>query len=217
MTVALQHFIELAENLDRSAVIISSDENDPVAVVSCPDPWRILGCGNYAAVFAHPMFKDYVVKIYGRAVEGIKDEIEVYGRLGSHPAYSECHYYGERFLILKRIFGTTLFDCVHKGIRIEPKIMEDIDQALEYARKRGLFPHDVHGKNVMVSDGHGVIVDVSDFLIKEDCGKWNDLKLAYHKVYLRSLYHLPVSIPYSMLNGVRIGYRWYKRIKRKLD
>jgi hypothetical protein len=91
MTEVLQHFIELAEDLDRNAVIISKDEFDPVAVVSCPEPWRILGCGNYAAVFAHPLYKDYVVKIYGRAVQGIKDEIEVYGRLGSHPAYSECH------------------------------------------------------------------------------------------------------------------------------
>jgi hypothetical protein len=92
--------------------------------------------------------------------------------------------------------------------------MGDIDEALVYARKRGLYPHDVHGKNVMVSEGRGVIVDVSDFLIKEDCGKWDDLKLAYDKVYRRSLYRVPVSIPYIFLNGVRIGYRWYKKIKK---
>ncbi|MFC7371723.1 serine/threonine protein kinase [Fictibacillus iocasae] len=214
MIEKLQEFIKLAEALDKEAVIVSDDEFDPVKTITYPKPWIVLGCGNYAAVFAHPDHMDYVVKIYGRAKEGIKDEIEVYSRLGRHRGYSQCYYYGERFLVLKRIFGTTLFDCVHKGMKIEPTIIDEIDAALDYARQRGLYPHDVHGKNVMISNGHGVIVDVSDFLVKEDCGKWKDLKAAYHKLYRHTLYRFPIKIPYNVLNVVRIGYRWYRKISK---
>lgn len=50
-----------------------------------------------------------------------------------------------------------------QGILITEQAIRDIDIALDYARSRGLHPHDVHAKNVMVNDGRGLIVDVSDF------------------------------------------------------
>lgn len=37
-------------------------------------------------------------------------------------------------------------------------------------------PFDVHGKNIVMFDGRGYIVDVSDFYKQGTCRKWADLK-----------------------------------------
>lgn len=211
----MEKYTELAERLNEEVDIVSRNPADPVEVLYCPKPWKLLGCGNYAAVFAHPEYPGYVVKIYGRNHEDLVEERYVYEQLGEHPGYSRCYGHGTRYLILKRIEGVTLYDCLHKGIRIPEKVICDVDQALEYAKRRGLYPRDVHGKNVMVSCGRGVIVDVSDFCKKEECPKWKDLRKAYYKIYKPYFYKYPVKVPYPLLNAVRVGYRWYKRWKKK--
>ncbi|RXY99561.1 serine/threonine protein kinase [Fictibacillus sp. S7] len=210
----MKTYMKLAEELTKNTKIVSRDPGDPVEVLTHPEPWKVVGCGNYAAVFLHPEFPDLVVKIYGRNPEGLREEILVYETLGEHPAYSQCYGYGERHLILKRIKGVTLYDCLHKGIKIPQTVIRDVDNALSYARGLGLFPRDVHGKNVMLLDGRGIIVDVSDFCKREKCSKWNDLRKAYYRVYLPVFYNYPVKLPYPVLNAVRIGYRWYKKWKR---
>lgn len=209
----MEHFIQLARQLNKEIMIESRSPFDPVCPVNTPHPWQMLGCGNYAAVFIHPDYPSYVVKIYGRDEHGLLDEKKVYERLGSHPGYSVCYYTEGRFLILKRIEGITLYDCVHKGIQIPEDVIYDVDEALDYARKKGLTPSDVHGKNVMISNNRGIIVDVSDFYKKETCSKWKDLRKAYFKFYKKTLYHLPIRIPYFVLDLVRIGYRYYRKLK----
>ena len=87
-----------------------------------------------------------MIKVYAPGRPGLTEEVEVYRRLGIHPAFSQCLYAGENFLVLKRLYGTTLYDCLHKGIPIPEQVIQDIDDALHYARSRGLFPHDVHGR-----------------------------------------------------------------------
>ncbi|MGG1571828.1 serine/threonine protein kinase [Fictibacillus sp. NRS-1165] len=211
----MNKYTELAEELTQEARIISRNPGDPVEVLYAPEPWKLLGCGNYAAVFVHPEYPHLVVKIYGRNHEELLEEISVYRQLGEHQGYSQCYGYGERHLILKRIKGITLYDCLHKGVKIPEKVIRDVDEALRYAQKRGLFPRDVHGKNVMISEGRGIIVDVSDFCKNEECYKWSDLRKAYYKIYLPFFYRFPLRVPYPVLNGIRIGYRWYKRWKMK--
>lgn len=51
-----------------------------------------LGTGNYAGVFYHADYCDLVVKIYAPGKLGWSEELEVYRRLGSHPAFSTCFY-----------------------------------------------------------------------------------------------------------------------------
>lgn len=87
----------------------------------------------------------------------------MYRRLGKHPAFSECLHVGDVYLVLRRLSGVTLYDCVRRAIPIPRQVIEDIDDALAYAVQKGLYPHDVHGKNVMMKDGRGIVVDVSDF------------------------------------------------------
>ncbi|WP_421654769.1 serine/threonine protein kinase [Leptothermofonsia sp. ETS-13] len=195
--------------------IESLDPHNPVVVHQFPPPWQLLGTGNYAAVFYHPDYPDLVVKIYAPGRPGFEEEREVYCRLGSHPAFSECVYSGEGFLVLKRLRGVTLYDCLHLGKRIPKQVIQDIDQALDYARSRGLYPHDVHGRNVMMFEGRGLVVDISDFLHEETCSKWDNLKRAYYWLYLPILSPLRLRVPYFLLDIVRWGYRFYCRLTER--
>lgn len=192
----------------------SLDSHEPVVVFKFPHPWQLLGAGNYAAVFCHPDYPDHVVKVYAPGRPGLEEEAEVYCRLGKHPGFSECFYVGENFLVLKRLYGITLYDCLHRGIRIPKQVIRDVDRALEYARDRGLSPHDVHGRNVMMANGRGLIVDVSDFLHEDPCSAWRDLKRAYYWVYVPFIAVLRLRVPYGLLNWVRRGYRVLRRCMR---
>lgn len=212
-----EEFISIIDKKLRPNIVIQSiDSEDPVVVNHIPDSWMLLGCGNYAAVFAHKDFGDYVVKIYAKGRPGLKEEVEVYRAIGNHPAYSYLVYHTEEYLILKRIKGITLYNCFRRGIKIPPKIIKDIDEALKYARKRGLYPHDVHVKNIMMIENRGVVVDVSDFKHKEYCSLWDDFKKAYYKYYLPFLYKFTIPIPEFILNLIRKSYRTYKKLKERI-
>ena len=193
----------IQQQLLPHVVIQSVDPHDPVLVDAIPHPWQLLGAGNYAAVFYHPSYPHQVVKLYAPSRPGLEQEVEVYRRLGSHPAFSKCFYAGEQFLVLQRLEGTTLYDCLNQGIRIPKQVISDIDQALAYARSCGLYPHDVHGRNVMMKNGRGFVVDISDFLHQDPCWKWQHLKRAYYCLYRPLLSPWGWRVPYWLLDGIR--------------
>ncbi|MGJ5675184.1 MAG: serine/threonine protein kinase [Nostochopsis sp.] len=197
--------------------IESIDPHDPVKITYLPHPWERLGAGNYAAVVYHPDYPNWVVKIYAPGRPGFQEEIEVYRRLGSHPAFSECLYASEGFLILKRLYGVTLYDSIQRGLLIPKQVIKDIDEALDYARTRGLYPHDVHGRNVMMFQGRGLVVDISDFLHQEKCSKWNNLKRAYYWLYRPIFSPLRLRLPYFVLDIVRKSYRFLSKLKNFCD
>lgn len=213
----LQSFVELVhQTLLPDLLLESITPHDPVVVRAVPLSWQVLGTGNYAAVLAHPDYPAWVVKIYAPGRPGLPAEREVYRRLGSHPGFSECFYATDTFLVLKRLRGITLYDCLHRGVKIPPRVIQEVDEALDYARSQGLHPHDVHGRNVMICEGHGVVADVSDFLKAETCTAWDDLKRAYRWVYRPILSRLPLRVPYVVLDGVRASYRFFRRLTRRL-
>lgn len=195
------------QQLIPELVLESVDPHNPIQVRVVPSPWELVGTGNYAAVVYHPEYPDLVVKMYAPGRPGFEEELEVYQRLGSHPSFSECFYAHDGLLVLRRLYGVTLYDCLNRGLRIPPKIIKDIDSALDYARSRGLYPHDIHGKNVMMYEGKGLVVDISDFLHQEPCSKWDDLKKGYYLIYLPIFYPLRLRVPYSLLDKVRKTYR----------
>ncbi|MBD2230915.1 serine/threonine protein kinase [Phormidium tenue] len=199
---------ELLPNLHLESI----DPCDPVVVRRLPAPWSCLGTGNYAAVFAHPDHPNQVVKVYAPGRPGIEAEVDVYRRLGEHPAFSQCYFSETPFLILRRLPGVNLYDSLHRGLDIPPQVIRDIDAALAYARQRGLFPHDVHGRNVMQHEGRGVVVDVSDFLNLAPDRAWQDVKRAYWWIYRPFFRPLGLRMPYFMLDWVRVGYRLFRRL-----
>ena len=189
----------------------AAPHRDPVVVRRVPAPWELLGAGNYAAVLRHPGHPDQVAKVYAPGRPGLEEEAEVYRRLGAHPAFSECLHIGEGFLILGRIEGTTLYDCMRLGLPKPKRVVDDVDRALLYARTRGLRPHDVHGRNVMVREGRGVVVDVSDFLHEEACPAWDDFKRFYYRLYKPLLYPLGLRVPRPVLEAARRLHRLLRR------
>ncbi|MCM3789529.1 serine/threonine protein kinase [Domibacillus indicus] len=212
----MKSYVALIEKtLIHNVKMKSKNPFEPIKVLYTPKEWECLGVGNYAAVFLHHSNKDWVVKIYARNLEGLEKEAEVYQRLGHHPAYSQLVYKGENFLVLKRLKGITLYNAVTKGVRIPEQVIIDINQALDYARSQGLTPVDVHGKNVMMNDGKGYIVDISDFYKEKEDEKWNDIVKAYYKFYRKTLYKFPVKIPLFVLDLVRHSYRIYTYIRKK--
>jgi len=213
-TSHLSHLLQrIYQELLPKLQIESVNPHNPIQVNYLPQAWRLLGRGNYAVVVYHPDYPECVVKIYAPGRPGYEEEVEVYRRLGSHPAFSECFYAADGFLVLKRLYGTTLYDCMHLGLPIPRQVIRDIDEALDYARSRGLYPHDVHGRNVMMYEGRGLVVDISDFLHQEACSKWHDLKKAYYWLYLPVLRPLRLRVPYSALDMLRKSYRLVKSVK----
>ncbi|MEI7024229.1 serine/threonine protein kinase [Paenibacillus sp. y28] len=209
----LKPYILEVEEMLPQLELDGSRLHEPVQVKRLPKPWRVAGCGNYAGVFLHPDYPGFVVKVYAPGKPGWADEVEVYKRLGSHPAYSECYHARAGYLVLRRLSGMTLYNCIRKGVPIPQQVIRDIDKALAYAVSRGLSPHDVHGKNVMMKDGRGIVVDVSDFLEQDPCEMWEDLKKAYNRFYFPWLRRIPV--PDKILNLVRKGYRAWRKWKRR--
>ncbi len=207
--------LEIVKNLVNVVNIESIEPHNPVQVAQIPQPWQLLGTGNYAAVFNHPDYQDIVVKIYASGREGWEEEVEVYRRLGHHPAFSQCFYAEPNWLILKRIHGITLYDCLHLGITIPRQVIKDIDQALDYAKSKSLTPHDVHGRNLMMGKNQGLVVDVSDFLKSSPCWAWQDLKKAYYCLYLPLFSWHQLSVPYWCLDKIRSGYRFYRHLIRR--
>jgi hypothetical protein len=191
----------------------SADPHDPVRVLSLRQPWRSLGCGNYAAVLNHPHHPDLVVKVYAPGRAGWQQEAEVYRRIGTHPSFTQCFHVGEGYLVLGRLHGTTFYDCLRKGIPIPPGAIADIDAGLAYAVSRGLHGNDVHGRNVMVHQERGLIADISDFLDPQPCRAWQDLRWAYHTVYRPLIAPLGLRVPGPVLDGVRRSYRLYRRLR----
>lgn len=202
---------ELLPNINLSML----NPFDPIVVDNRSISWKTVGCGNYAGVFLHESYPDLVVKVYGRNHEELVNEIGVYQKLGNHETFSRLYAYGENYLVLKKLEGITLFNALIKGIKIPKLVIEDIDEGLAYARSVGLNPFDVHGKNVVMFEGRGYIVDVSDFYKQGYCRKWDDLKKAYYKIYRPLLYKYHPPIPFSVVDGIRKGYRMYRRMKRK--
>ncbi|MDD9268017.1 serine/threonine protein kinase [Paenibacillus sp. GCM10023248] len=204
--------VEIEHQLLPQLELNSEQPYEPIVVHYIPKPWKVVGSGNYAAVVMHPSYPDIVVKVYAPGRPGIEEETEVYRRLGPHPAYSECLHAGSNYLVLRRLTGVTLYKCLHRGIPIPRQVIKDIDEALAYAVSRGLNPHDVHGKNVMMKDGRGLVVDVSDFLKTEYCPMWDDLKSAYDRFYFPWVGK--IQIPDFALNVVRRSYRKWKNFRR---
>ncbi|MFD2214424.1 serine/threonine protein kinase [Metabacillus endolithicus] len=197
------------EQLMKHIFVYSKDPFDPVIVNNIPNGWKLIGKGNFAAVFTHPSLDGKVVKVYAENREGITEEIMVYKKLGEHNAYSRLYEYGERYLVLKKLEGITLYQAFSTGTFIQKTVIEDVDKAIHFAKSKGLNPTDIHGKNITMKDGKGYIVDVSDFLKTYSCPKWKHFKRGYYLIYLPLFKNIRIPFPHWLLERIRKSYQFY--------
>ncbi|MBL0388509.1 serine/threonine protein kinase [Tumebacillus sp. ITR2] len=185
----------------------SVNPRDPVHVRTHPDSWRCVGVGNSAAVFQPKDHPELAIKIYAPEFEDVcATEAGIYEQLGDNEFFPRYYGRGEGFLVIEYRPGKNLYDCLVQGVEIPEQAIHDVDTAIAYAQSRGLNPSDIHVKNVLVHNGRGHLVDVSDYRELGDCKRWPDLKSAYYDYY-RNLYRPGLTVPSWVLETIR---KWYK-------
>ena len=126
----------------------------------------------------------YAYKMYADdRVEKIQIERRVYDILGDSPYFSTCYGSKDDYLVLSFEAGITLYDCLLQGIPIPHQVIQDVDDAREFVRQKGLNPRDIHLKNVFLQNGRAKIIDVSEYVNPGNDLRWDYLKKAYDQYY----------------------------------
>jgi len=197
-----------AEKELRRVTVSSTGENELVTIKGNSDAFKCIGVGTDAAVFRFFHIPHLAFKVYSDDKLDKKDlETEVYLRLGHSEYYPEYYGRGSNFLVISYEEGTTLHDCLLKGIHIPKQVIHDVDDARNYASKSGLNPRDIHLKNILLCQGRAKILDVSEYMKPGNDHRWEYLKEGYH-----AHYHLidGKAIPLWILETVR---KWYNQKK----
>lgn len=175
------HFIE---DVIKEIQVISSNDNNPVMVKGFSEILKCVGLGTDAAVFHIEDDTQYVYKVFSKdKLEKMEMEKKVYELL-EESAYFPIYYgSGSNFLILSYEEGNTLYDCLLKGIHIPRQVIVDVEESRQYAISKGLNPRDIHLKNILLHQGRGKLLDVSEYLKEGDDLRWTYLKKGYEDYY----------------------------------
>lgn len=188
--------------------VSSTGDNELVTLGGNSEAFECIGVGTDAAVFRFIQMPHLAFKVFSDDKLDKKDlEIEVYLKLGHSEYYPEYHGSGSNFLVISYEEGITLHDCLLKGVHIPRQVIDDVDDAILYASKRGLNPRDIHLKNILLHQGRAKILDVSEYMKPGNDNRWQYLKEGYHEHY-----HLIAgkAIPLWILETAR---KWYNQEK----
>jgi hypothetical protein len=140
--------------------------------------------GTDAAVFQYIHNPTYAFKLFADDKKGkIQIEASVYEVLAGSSYFPKCYAANDRYLVLSFESGITLYDCLIQGIRIPSQVIQDVENAREYARKNNLNPRDIHLKNILLQNGRAKVIDVSEYINKGNDHRWEDLKKAHDEYY----------------------------------
>lgn len=204
---------EIAQQVGRVR-IKSVQARDPVHVEAYPEDWRCVGVGTSAAVFQPKEHPELSVKVYALTrVQIAGEEAGIYEQLGESPFFPRYYGSGDNFLVISYRPGQNLYDCLVQGIFIPEQVVRDVDEAIAYARGKGLNPADIHIKNIILHEGRGFLVDVSDYRKELDCMRWTTLKQVYYDYY-SELYRPGLTVPSWVLETIR---KWYKATEGEGD
>jgi serine/threonine protein kinase len=186
--------------------VFSNPNNEPVTISGDADDLKCIGIGTDAAVFQSLSAPAYAFKLYAKdKVNKVKVEANVYQILGDSPFFSTCFASYEEYLVLSYEEGKTLFDCILQGIHIPEQVINDVEDAREYVRNKGLNPRDIHLKNILLQNGRAKIIDVSEYVLPGNDFRWEHLKKGYEQYY-----HLidGNSVPFWLVETIR---KWYNQ------
>lgn len=167
---------------------------------------EVIGNGKRATVFKVKNEK-IALKIFhpDHLGEALK-EIESYSLLKEeNPYFVQMHGYGENYIVIDYVEGRTLSDCLVEGIEIPEEVIHKVDEAIEYARGKGLNPSDIHIKNVIWDGENLKVIDLEGFLRKGKCRRWRTIKRNYYQYYLKSWF--PKKLPVGIINFSSNFYR----------
>lgn len=196
-----------AEEALKLVEVTGYENNRPVSVIHVPENLRCIGIGTDAAVFYDPTAPEYAYKVYSaQALEKKDVEAGIYDRLAGSRYFARCYGVGPNYLVLSLEQGMTLYDCLLQGVPVPEQAIQDVEEARQFVRSRGLNPRDIHLKNVLLQEGRGKVLDVSEYIQEGNDNRWEHLAWAYQHVY-------PLikgtKVPLWMLEAVT---NWYNRI-----
>lgn len=153
-------------------------------LITYPDGFLWIGQGRSAVVFKIPESNQVIKVFYPQYHALAAVEADVYRRLSNHDMFPQLHDVGEGFIVLEFVEGRTLYDCLVDGTPITEQMITQVDEALTYARSKGLNPSDIHLKNIMLMENDQIkVIDVVRFTQEKECSHWDDLKKAYFSYY----------------------------------
>ncbi|RFU62301.1 protein kinase family protein [Peribacillus saganii] len=194
----MKPFLELAQSVkfDSKGMLLSKD--------TC---LRYIGRGRSAYVFR--IGSTYLVmKVFlPERTREAKEEAEIYRILQKHPSYPALHGAGENYLVIDYIKGATMYQCLNSGMEIRDEHVQQVDQALESARRKGLNPSDIHLHNIIIIKNSQKIkvIDVARYRQQKECSQWEDIKKAYVKYYRHR--YFPKKIPRFVLDAIAVSYK----------
>ncbi|OUS74949.1 serine/threonine protein kinase [Paenibacillus sp. MY03] len=164
--------------------VIGDESNRQVDVIGEADGLNLIGIGTDAAVFHYEGTPRYAYKVYSdHAVYKKSIERDVYERLAGIPYFPSLHGEGDNYLVISYEPGPTLQDCLTEGIPVPAQAIRDVEEARRLVRERGLNPRDIHLKNVILQNGRGKVLDVSEYVEGGNDKRWEHLVWAYEKFY----------------------------------
>lgn len=186
--------------------VLSHPENLLVTIENDSGELKFVGRGTDAAVFQSVKNPQFAYKLYAKDEQNkAKIEAEVYKKLGDSPFFPTLYAAYDTHLVLSYEHGKTLYDCIIEGIHIPHQVIDDVENAIAYARNQGLNPRDIHLKNIFLQNGRAKIIDVSEYMRPGDDYRWSHLKKGYDEYY-----HLidSNSVPLWLVTTIQ---KWYKQ------
>ncbi|MGN7296976.1 serine/threonine protein kinase [Ferdinandcohnia sp. SAFN-114] len=202
----MEHNWEIAFDSLSKITVLSNPNNEPVTIIGDADDLNCIGVGTDAAVFQSINAPEYAFKKYAKnKVAKVKAEVNVYQILGESRFFSKCFASEDHYLVLSYEEGITLYDCILQGIHIPKQVVEDVEDARDYVRNKGLNPRDIHLKNILLQNGRAKIIDVSEYIQPGNDFRWEHLKKGYEEYY-----HMidGKAVPFWVVDTVR---KWYNQ------
>ncbi|MCK1994778.1 protein kinase family protein [Peribacillus muralis] len=195
----MQNYNELAASVkisdDKKSVLLDADPS-----------LTLIGKGRSAYVFRIHSTNKALKVFFPDQIQTAKVEADIYKTVQAIDYYPTLYAAGMNYLVIDHIEGNTLFECLTLGIPITEENIEEIDLALQLARKEGLNPSDIHLRNIFITSEKKVkIIDVARFKQVKSCKQWHDLKSAFHHFYSKSFF--PKKIPGFILNTIAAIYK----------
>ncbi|MGE6629093.1 protein kinase family protein [Bacillus sp. NPDC077027] len=162
--------------------IIYNEQKRWNKLVKKPKELELAGKGRSAYVFTYKKDgKKMALKVFFPSFQALaKKEAAIYEILSGSKYYPAIYESGDNYILMEFIKGNTFYECLTKGITIKKNMLDQVDVALDEARKKGLNPSDIHLRNlILTAEGRIRVIDVARFTQIKTCHQWEDLKAAY--------------------------------------
>ncbi|MEH7884175.1 protein kinase family protein [Bacillus sp. JJ1609] len=191
---------------DLASSVVYMMKGSRVVLAEKDERLQLIGEGRSAFAF-RIRGTDLVLKVFFPPFERIAvEEAAIYKELKGNPFFPAMHESGKNYLVMDYVQGTTLFNCLVKGIPIASEHIKEVDNALQLAREKGLNPSDIHLRNIIVTpEGDVRLIDVARFRQTKKCSQWDDLKIAFYKFYRHKRF--PKKVPQYAMNLVAFFYK----------